>query len=166
MDFSWTNICMRKIVLFIFATFSFLIHFDAEAQKAQEQRGKQRHFDREAFEARRNAFITAELGLTPEEAAQFIPLCNELRQKRFEAGRECRNQTREIRKKTQVSDAEYTQAIDVCLEAGIKEAELEKAYYERFKAILSPEKLYKLRESEAKFMRSFMKGERGHGPKE
>ena len=51
MDFSWTNICMRKIVLFIFAMFSFLVHFDAEAQEAQEQRGKQRHFDREAFEA-------------------------------------------------------------------------------------------------------------------
>ena len=43
---------------------------------------EQRHFDREAFEARRNAFITAEVGLTPEEAAQFIPLCNELRQQK------------------------------------------------------------------------------------
>ena len=47
----------------------------------RHKKKEQRHFDREAFEARRNAFITAEVGLTPEEAAQFIPLCNELRQK-------------------------------------------------------------------------------------
>lgn len=159
---------MRKIGIIIFATFSILMHFDAVAQGEQRKSGKQEHFDKEAFEAKRNAYITAELGLTPEEAAQFIPLYVELRQKRFEAGRECRKVMREIRRKeahqhTQIADKEYTQAIDICLEAGMKEAELEKAYFERFKKILSPKKLYRLDEAESKFMRSFMRGERNRG---
>ena len=67
---------MNKIFFITFVAISVLLSFNATAQEKKEQR----HFDREAFEARRNAFITAEVGLTPEEAAQFIPLCNELRQ--------------------------------------------------------------------------------------
>ena len=156
---------MRKIGIIIFATFSILMHFQAAAQGGQGQTRKQEHFDRGAFETKRNAYITAELGLTPEEAAQFIPLYVELRQKRFEAGRESRKIMREIHRKeshqkTQITDAEYTQAIDICLDAYLKEAELEKAYYERFKKILSPKKLYQLDQAESKFMRSYMREER------
>ncbi|MGM9759071.1 MAG: hypothetical protein ACI30I_03020, partial [Parabacteroides sp.] len=53
------------------------------------------------------------------------------------------------------ADAEYTQAIHSSLDAYIQEAELKKAYYERFKQILSPKKLYRLDEAESKFMRSY-----------
>lgn len=102
---------------------SVLLSFNATAQEKKEQR----HFDREAFEARRNAFITAEVGLTPEEAAQFIPLCNELRQKKFEVGRECRKLSKEIRHKENPTDADYNKVIDECLDVEIKEAQLEKS---------------------------------------
>lgn len=151
---------MRKIGIIIFATFSILIHFQAAAQGGQGQTRKQEHFDKGAFEAKRNAYITAELELTPEEAVQFIPLYVELQQKRFEAGRESRKINREIhhkesRKQGQIADAEYTQAIYSSLEAYIKEAELKKVYYERFKQILSPKKLYRLDDAESKFMRSY-----------
>ena len=86
---------MNKIFFITFVAISVLLSFNATAQEKKDQR----HFDREAFEARWNAFITAEVGLTPEEAAQFIPLCNELRQKKFEVGRECRKLSKEIRHK-------------------------------------------------------------------
>ena len=56
---------MNKIFFITFVAISVLLSFNATAQEKKEQR----HFDREAFEARRNAFITAEVGLTPEEAA-------------------------------------------------------------------------------------------------
>lgn len=156
---------MKRIVLIIFATFSVLTHFEAAAQRGQGNSGKQGHFDREAFEAKRNAYMTAELGLTPDEATQFIPLYMELREKQFELGKECRKRSREIRsrdrsKSSDLSDAECTEMIDICLEAGIKEAELVKAYYERFKKILPPKKLYRLEDAESKFMKSFMNGER------
>ena len=58
---------MGKIIIIIFASFSMLFIEDAGAQEAKR-------FDRAAFEAKRNAYIMAEIGLTPEEAAEFIPL--------------------------------------------------------------------------------------------
>ena len=157
---------MRKIGIIIFATFSILVHFQAAAQGGQGQTRKQEHFDKEAFEAKRNAYITAELELTPEEAAQFIPLYVELQQKLFEADRESRIINRSIsykekREHKPITDAEYTQAIQSSLDAYIKAAELKKAYYERFKQMLSPKKLYRLDDAESKFMRSFWRrGER------
>ena len=59
---------MKKIFLFLFI---FLCSFSSLAQGNQK-----RNFDKEAYLAKRNAFIMAEMGLTPEEAAAFIPLCN------------------------------------------------------------------------------------------
>ncbi|MDR2968736.1 MAG: hypothetical protein LBV32_03915 [Tannerellaceae bacterium] len=148
---------MRNIFFITFATISMLISIETTAQ----ENDRDGLFNREAFEAKRNAFITAEIGLTPEEAAKFIPLCDELRRKRFEIGKDCRNQSREIRKKENATASEYTKAVDTCLEAGIKEAELDKEYYEKFKKILSPEKLYKYRDAEFKFARQFMREDHG-----
>ena len=158
---------MRKIGIIIFATFSILIHFQATAQGGQGQIRKQEHFDKGAFEAKRNAYLTAELELTPEEAAQFIPLYVELQQKLFEVDRESRkiNRERQLKengKKGAISDAEYMKAIQSRLDMYLKQAELKKTYYERFKQILSPKKLYRVDDAESNFMRSFWrKNERG-----
>lgn len=151
---------MNKIFLFTFATVILLFTPNAFAQ---EEKKSERQFDREAFHAKRNAFITAEMGLTPEEAAAFIPLCEELRQKKFEIGRDCRKLSREIQRKKDLKDEDYLQLIDECLEVSIREAELEKEYYKQFKKILPPEKLYKYREAEFKFARHFMKMDESGG---
>lgn len=145
---------MNKIFFLTFVAISVWFSSGAFAQDKKQHR----EFDREAFQAKRNAFITAEVGLTPEEAAQFIPLCDELRQKMYEVGRECRKFSREVRKKEHPTEADYNRVIDECLEVKIKEAELEKEYYAKFRKILSPEKLYKYRDAEFKFARSYMKG--------
>ncbi len=147
------NICMRKIFFITFVAISILTAIDANAQSGKDHK----HFDREAFEARRNAYITAEVDLTPEEAAQFIPLCEELRKKKFELGRESRKITKEIRHLENPTDADYTRVIDVDLDVEIKKAQLEKEYYEKFKQILSPDKIYKFRKAEYKFVRDYMK---------
>ena len=145
---------MNKIFFITFVAISVLFSSEVLAQGDKEHR----HFDREAFQAKKNAFITAEVGLTPEEAAVFIPLCNELQQKMFEIGRDCRKLSKEIRHKKSPAEADYSKVNDECLGVKLKEATLEKEYYEKFKKILSPEKLYKYRRAEYKFARSFMKG--------
>ncbi len=154
---------MSRIFLVTFVAISVLLPVSLSAQN---NNNPGRTFDREAFIAKRNAFITSEMGLTPEEAALFIPLCNELRQKKFEVGNDCRKLSRELdKRKNSITDAEYLKTIDECLEVGIKEAELEKEYYSQFKKILPPAKLYKYREAEFKFARYFMRNEddRGRG---
>lgn len=144
---------MSKIIIPIFALVLINSFTEVSAQEPKEQKS----FNREAFESKRNAFITAEVGLTPEEAASFIPLCNEMQKKKFEAGKECRKKSREVRKAKEVKDELYKEVLDICLESRIKEAEIEKAYYTKFQAILSPEKIYKYRCAEMKFGRLFVK---------
>lgn len=144
---------MNKLFVYIFAMFSVMQVTEVIAQPSQQHKG----FDRGAYESRKNAFITAELKLTPEEAAAFSPLTNELEHKKFEASMECRKINRELRKKESPTDQDFNQAIDVCLEVHMKEAELEKEYYAKFRKILSPEKLYRYKNAEMKFARIFMK---------
>lgn len=88
------------------------------------------------------------------------------RQKKFEVGRECRKLSKEIRHKENPTDADYNKVIDECLDVEIKEAQLEKEYFERFKKILSPEKVYKYRNAEYKFVRNFMKSGRDNKKEE
>ena len=66
----------------------------APTPSAAQKGDPQKHIDREAFFARRNAYITAEAGLTADEAAAFIPLENELQRRKMEVGRECRKLAR------------------------------------------------------------------------
>lgn len=146
---------MNRIFIITFVAISMMLSSVSYAQK--DNQGN-RHFNREAFLARRNAFITAEVGLTPDEAAKFIPLCNELQEKKFELGRECRKSSREMFKKKNPTDAEYTKVVDDLLNLRIAEAKLEKEYFEKFKKILSPEKIFKYQMAEAKFAREFMRG--------
>ncbi|MDR3267956.1 MAG: hypothetical protein LBT83_02670 [Tannerella sp.] len=129
---------------------------------AQEQKDDAQKFDKQAFQAKRNAYITAEIGLTADEAAEFIPLDNELKQKQFEAGQECRKLIRISRSQETLSDAACLKLIDCSIETRIKEAQLEKEYYEKFKHILSPVKLYKYQEADFKFMKEFMRGSNHH----
>jgi hypothetical protein len=143
---------MSKIFITIFGALITLISLEGYAQDKSDV-----PFDKELFLAKRNAFITTELGLTPQEAGLFIPLLDELQEKRFEAGHKCRRLSKEIRQKKKPNDADYLNIIDECLEVGIKEAELEKEYYEKFKKALPPEKLYKYKEVEYRFAREFVK---------
>lgn len=144
---------MNKIFIITFVAFLMIM----PSISAYAQHDKQ-HFNKEAFLAKRNAFITAEVGLTPEEAAAFIPLCNEYQEKRFELGKQCRRQIRELKNKKAPSETEYTEAVNCYLDTAIKEAQLQKEYFGKFKKILSPEKLFKYQEAENKFAKEFMRG--------
>ena len=137
---------MNKIFFITFVACSVVFSFSAHAQSGKQHR----NFDREAFFAKKNAFITAEMGLTPEEAASFIPLCNELR--------ECRNLSKDLKHNENATDADYLKVIDECVSVNIRQAQLEKEYYEKFKKILSPKKLYRYKRAEGKFAREFMRG--------
>ncbi|MDR2120390.1 MAG: hypothetical protein LBP64_05900 [Tannerella sp.] len=127
--------------------------------------GRQR-FDKREFITRHNAFITAEIGLTSDEAVEFIPIENQMKEKLFETGNECRKMNRDIRSRQSVSDETFLKLIDCNLETRSKELQIEKEYYEKFKKILSPEKLYKYQQAEFKFMREFMsQGDRQRPPR-
>jgi hypothetical protein len=154
---------MKSKILYIIAMICFaFVVISLHAQVDNRQR-----FDRNEFITKHNAFITAEIGLTGDEAVEFIPLENQMKEKLFEIGNECRKMNRNIRSRQSVSDEVYLKLIDCNLETRIKELQVEKEYYAKFKKILSPEKLYKYQQAEFKFMREFM-GNQGpqHPPRD
>ena len=143
---------MKKTFLL---TFIVAALFNMVAGLAQAQQGNRQVLGN-AFWERRNNFIKAEVGLTADEANRFIPLENEFKQKMFEVGRECRNLMRESQNKQKMTDAEYLKLTDCYLDNRIREAQTEKEYFEKFKKIISPEKLHKYREADAKFSRELI----------
>ncbi|MDR1344397.1 MAG: hypothetical protein LBJ39_03495 [Tannerellaceae bacterium] len=142
---------MNKIFVAIFGPLIMLASLGGYAQ------GKRGQFNKELFLVKRSAFITTELSLTQQEAELFIPLLEELEQKKYEAGQKCRKLSKEIERKKNPNNVDYLNTIDECLGVGIKEAKLEEEYYEKFKKVLSPEKLYKYKDVEHRFAIEFIK---------
>ena len=154
---------MKKTFLLTFLVVVFLNIVDGLAQG--QQRDNRPGLGNDFWE-KRNAFIKAEIGLTADEEKKFIPLENEFKQKQFEVGRECRNLARESQNKQKMTDAEYLKLIDCYLDNRIKEAQVEKEYFEKFKQIIRPEKLHKYQEADAKFSRELVNNMRRMAPQQ
>ena len=119
-----------------------------------------RDFNREDFIAKRNVYLTEKMELTAEETAVFIPLENELLQKKNEAGRDCRRLDRELHNKSQKTDDEYKKLLKCREEAKAKSDQLEKEYLDKFKRILSAEKILKYQNADKAFFEEFFRDRR------
>lgn len=117
---------------------------------------QKKSFDVEGFKQKKAEFIIKETGMTDAEAKAFIPLSNELMDKKFEINRESRTQARALRKKENKTEADYATLIDEMADAKIKEAQLNKEYLQKFKKILSAQKIYKYQQAEAEFMKQMV----------
>lgn len=110
------------------------------------------------MKAQKSAYITSQLGLTPEEAQQFWPIYNE-----FDAKQEqIRKEMRELMKGARdgddgISEAEADQLLDKGLLNRQKEIDLEKSYVERFKKSIGAVKTLKLRKAERDFNKEVLK---------
>ena len=76
--------------------------------------------------------------------------------KRFELNRSIRKETRELRKKTNKTNADYERLLDASSTVKIKEAQLEQEYLQKFKKVLSAEKIYKYKQAEAQYMKDMV----------
>ena len=142
---------MNKLFYIIFVVLTTTFTWSLSAQDKAPN-----HFDKKAFIEKRNAYIIDEVGLSPEEAAIFIPLSNELLDKKYEIDRTCRKYFRSIKKKESATDSEYTEAVDCYLRSQKEIANIEQVYYKKFRKILSPEQVYNYRWAEIRFVHEFM----------
>lgn len=117
---------------------------------------QKRSFDIEAFKKKKSEYIIQKVGLSDIEIKAFIPLTNELMDKRFEINRQMRRNAREIRKKEHKTEADYEQLINEAAEVKLKEAQLDKEYLQKFKQVLPAEKIYKYLQAEAEFMKEVL----------
>lgn len=134
-------------------------HTFAQNNEAERERpgGEHKPFDRDAFFAKRNAFIVEKMGLTAEETAIFIPIENELIRKKFEAGRECFRIERELHGKKEKTDADYQKILQCQQDAKEKRDKLDSEYLEKFKKMLKAEQILKYQAADKDFFDKMMR---------
>lgn len=103
------------------------------------------------FEAQKVAFFTKELDLTPEEAAIFWPLYNEMQKKTELIEQGIRKNYREIKEAQNVTEKQYMEAVLKMLGEDERIQKVKKEYYQKMLEVLPASKIWKLNEAERKF---------------
>ncbi len=112
----------------------------------------------ERLKSQKVAFLTKQIDLTTSEAQEFWPVYNEFSEKMDELRHKAKENIINLHKTLDsLSEAEKEAAIDKHIEFEVKEAKLEKEYHEKFKEILSIDKVIKLYEAEHEFKKKMLK---------
>lgn len=116
---------------------------------------------RREMEARRIAFITTELSLTPDQAAVFWPVYNEYNRKRNEMMIRHRNLRLKLDELDSMSDQELNEIADSDVANMEEMTTLRREYHEKFKTILPVQKVILLYDAERNFNRNLLRDSRG-----
>jgi len=108
---------------------------------------------KEAIEARRIAFLTDRIGLTPEEARLFWPVYNQHRQKREEVNAAFRARWDRVKKVSDLSPEDAAAFGEDQIRRLEQLIVLKRRFHEDLKRILSPMKIALLYEAERDFNR-------------
>ncbi len=108
---------------------------------------------RKEFEAQKVAFFTQELELSPEEAAVFWPLYNEMRRKYREVETVMKGECKRIRESEKLQESDYETAIHFMLAQEQKLRDIKKEYYGKLMKVVPASKIWRLERAEHKFHR-------------
>ena len=126
---------------------------------------------KEKLMAEKIAFLTLEVGLTPEEAQVFWPVYNQVEKEKDEAMFNVIRTYKEMSKalEEKKNEKEVSVLLDKYLEAQKKLNEIENGVAEKYKAVLPVDKVVKLYVAEEKFRRQQIRklhnGEGGPQPR-
>lgn len=151
------------LIVLILSIFSTSVIAQTEGKKemprTENERGKGKdgneHIKR--FKEFRRDFLTKKVQMTQEEADKFFPLYDELGDKKFKLQAEVGEKMRKVWDEDNASDADYNAVLDALEEIPVKEAALEKEYGQKFRKILSPKKMFRLKMAENEFSRELMR---------
>lgn len=113
--------------------------------------GKLTEEKRKEFEAQKVAFFTQELDLSPEEAAVFWPLYNEMQKKKKKIEGQIRKGGYETNAAVGLTEKNYAEVIGKELELEGDLLEVKKEYYQKMLSVLPASKVWKLGGAEHKF---------------
>lgn len=115
------------------------------------------HLSPDEFKEKQKIFITEKAGLTVEEAEKFFPVYFELQTKKKELNDKAWK-LMNGKKDKDMSDAQYDKIMLEIYDARIASDKLDKSYYDKFKKILSPGKIFRVQRAEMRFHREILKG--------
>ena len=101
----------------------------------------------EELQAKKVEFIKRKVRMTSEEEKAFLPVFNEYEQKKWEISQK-KDAWRSIKNE---EAADYARINDLLINSELTRAKLAKAYHDKFKKILPPQKLFKYYVAERQF---------------
>lgn len=128
-----------------------------EAQQRRQGGERPQMPSREQIKAEKRAYIARELQLSDKEADKLMVIINELDDQRFALWKSVEPTRHKMRRGDTLTTEEYTQHFDKTLSNRVKEAELERTYYSRCKAIIPMDKLVNLERVHREFARNFFR---------
>jgi hypothetical protein len=111
---------------------------------------------KEKIQAARVAYLTDQLGLTPEEAEKFWPVYREFSERRQELKKQYREAKKNPDPKKSVDENERN-LVDLQLKLKQQEVDLERDYSGRLLKVISAQKLRELPEAEHRFRQMILK---------
>ncbi len=107
---------------------------------------------KEKIEAKKIAFITSGLDLTPEEAQKFWPIYNQLQADMDNL----KSEVKKIRPSRDMTEAEATDYIAQAMEYEEKELQLRKQFIDDVEGVITMKKVAQLRHLEREFKRKML----------
>jgi Spy/CpxP family protein refolding chaperone len=143
---------MQKVLSIIILTL-------AIAATATAQNGRTK-FATDMYQAK-HEMIIEELGLTPSQQKQFMPLYEQMEREIYQVNRNARILASEVENKTNPTDREYEAAASALSNTRMREGEIEAKYFDKFSKILTKKQLFQLKQTEVKFTREMLTKKKG-----
>ena len=143
---------MKRLVSILIATLVI-----AGAVTAQNK-GRSK-FATDMYQAK-HEMIIEELGLTPTQQKQFMPLYEQMEREIYQVNRNARALAAEVEKKKNPSDRDYEVAASALSNTRVQEGDIEARYFEKFSKILSKKQLFQLKQAERKFTQEMLSKKR------
>lgn len=138
-----------------------LLAISAFAQSKTLSEGERKKF-RAEMRNYKHEFLARELELTKEQQNEFFPIYDEMTDEVDRIGSETRRLEREVASSSDASDVEIEAAARASYSQKYAEGEVEQRYFDRFRQVLKPRQLLKLRAAERKFMQKLMRKHNHH----
>jgi len=107
-------------------------------------------------------FIVREMRLSAADSLRFVPIYKQLQKDKFLLMKQRTASTHDLRRRlskspdAEIQDSIYLKVVEDEYRYNIEDAQLESAYLEKFKKILSPRQLYSYSRAEKRFKSRFM----------
>jgi len=154
---------MKRLTFLVFACVLTMGLFAQDQAKSQDEIRKARWED---MKAKRAAFYTEKISLTSDEAQIFWPVFNELQDKKWKMDQQMSAQFHNGKKDDQGHPIiNFALVNDELVRIKVQKANLDKIYHEKFKKILSPEKLFRYYGAERDWANKLLKDLEKRGDK-
>ena len=108
----------------------------------------------------KHEMIKEQLGLTPTQEKQFMPLYEQMEREIYQVNRTARALAAEVEKKKNPTDRDYEAAASALSNTRVQEGDIETKYFEKFSMILSKKQLFLLKQAELKFTQQMLSKKR------